>query len=223
MNKSIYSLVLSDDVVDAVDKLARTAGASRSAMINQILAERVAYVTPEMRLEEILQSLARSLIGTDDPVFILTDKPSGGTLSARTSLKYRYKPTVRYSVEIFSQNGSRSGEMRVSFRTQNTQLIEDLTGFFRCWAALEKMYISDALNNDIVYTISDGRFTRTLNTSGSSDSLSDDEFGTAVADYMEMFDGTMKEYFLKLPDTEQAAKAAKEYYCQRIKQQEVII
>ena len=39
MNKSIYSLVLSDEVVDAVDALARTEGMSRSAMINRILAE----------------------------------------------------------------------------------------------------------------------------------------------------------------------------------------
>ena len=70
MNKSIYSLVLSDDVVDAVDALARTEGMSRSAMINRILAERVAYTTPEMRLRDILQSLARSMNGE----FMLADR-----------------------------------------------------------------------------------------------------------------------------------------------------
>ncbi len=119
MNKSIYSLVLSDDVVDAVDALARTEGMSRSAMINRILAERVAYTTPEMRLRDILQSLARSMNGE----FMLAEPPTGSTLSARTSLKYRYKPTVKYSVEIYSENGKRAGELRVSFRTQNAQLI----------------------------------------------------------------------------------------------------
>ena len=77
MNKSIYSLVLSDEVVDAVDALARTEGVSRSAMINRILAERVAYTTPEMRLRDILQSLVRSMNGE----FILTEQPSGSTLS----------------------------------------------------------------------------------------------------------------------------------------------
>ena len=145
MNKSIYSLVLSDDVVDAVDALARTEGMSRSAMINRILAERVAYTTPEMRLRDILQSLARSMNGE----FMLAEPPTGSTLSARTSLKYRYKPTVKYSVEIYSENGKRAGELRVSFRTQNAQLIADLMGFFRCWAALEQKYIADKLSNDI--------------------------------------------------------------------------
>lgn len=217
MNKSIYSLVLSDDVVDAVDALARTEGMSRSAMINRILAERVAYTTPEMRLRDILQSLARSMNGE----FILTEQPTGSTLSARTSLKYRYKPTVKYSVEIYSENGVRAGELRVSFRTQNARLISDLMGFFRCWSALEQKYIADKLSNDIVYTIADGRFERTLNMPRGQ--ITDDELGTAVAEYMATFDGAMKAYFAELPDTERAIARIWEYYRSRISEQDIII
>lgn len=217
MNKSIYSLVLSDDVVDAVDALARAEGMSRSAMINCILAERVAYTTPEMHLRDILQSLARSMNGE----FMLTEQPTGSTLSARTSLKYRYKPTVKYSVEIYSENGKRVGKLRVSFRTQNAQLIADLMGFFRCWAALEQKYIADKLSNDIVYTISDGRFERTLNMPPGH--ITDDDLGTAVAEYMAMFDGAMKAYFAELPDTDTAALAAENYYRAGISEQGVIV
>lgn len=217
MNKSIYSLVLSDDVVDAVDALARTEGMSRSAMINRILAERVAYTTPEMRLRDILQSLARSMNGE----FILTEQPTGSTLSARTSLKYRYKPTVKYSVEIYSENGKRAGQLRVSFRTQNARLISDLMGFFRCWSALEQKYIADKLSNDIVYTIADGRFERTLNMP--SGQITDEELGTAVAEYMATFDGAMKAYFAELPDTDRAIARIWEYYRAEISRQSVII
>lgn len=217
MSKSIYSLVLSDGVVDAIDALANAAGISRSAMVNRILAERVAYTTPEMRLEEILEALARSMNGA----FMLAEKPSGGTLSARTSLKYRYKPTVKYSVEIFTENGKRAGEMRVSFRTQSAQLIDDLTGFFKCWAALEQRYIADKLSEDILYTISDGHFTRTLNMPRGE--VSDEQLGTAVADYMAMFDGAMKAYFLKLPDIEEAALAAGEYYRVELAKQSAVV
>lgn len=217
MNKSIYSLVLSDEVVEAVDTLARTAGMSRSAMINRILAERVAFVTPEMRLRGILDSLARSM--TD--AFMLAEKPTGSTLSARTSLKYRYKPTVKYSVELFFENGVRAGELRVSFRSQNAQLIGDLTEFFKCWTALEQKYIADKISGNILYKIQDGRFTRTLNMPRGD--ISEDELGTAVADYMAMLDGSMKEYFLMLPDTENAARAAEMYYRKRIAVQGVII
>lgn len=217
VNKSIYSLVLSDEVVEAVDALARTVGLSRSAMINRILAERVAFVTPEMRLQEVLESLARSM----NDAFMLAEKPTGSTLVCRTSLKYRYKPTVKYSVEIYSENGKSAGELRVSFRSQNAQLIGDLTEFFKCWTALEQQYIADKISGDILYTIQDGRFARTLNMP--RENVSEDELGTAVADYMAMLDGTMKEYFLKLPDEHEAIRSAEEYYQKTITEQSVII
>ena len=217
MNKSIYSLVLSDEVVDAVDALARSAGLSRSAMINRILAERVAFVTPEMRLRGILDSLARSM--TD--AFMLSEKPTGSTLSARTSLKYRYKPTVKYSVEMFFENGVRAGELRVSYRSQNAQLIGDLTEFFRLWAKWEEKYIADKINADILYTIGDMRFARTLNMPRGE--VSEETLGETVADYMAMLDGAMKEYFLELPDKQKAAERGEEFYKNSIARTSVII
>ena len=54
MSKSVYSVVLMDDVVDAVDRLAYEAGTNRSNMINRILAEYVQLATPEQRMQDIL-------------------------------------------------------------------------------------------------------------------------------------------------------------------------
>ncbi len=217
LDKSIYSLVLSDSVVEAVDEMARASGVSRSAMINSILAERVAYITPEMRLREILSAVQRSM----NECFLLTEQPTGSSLSCRTSLKYRYKPTVRYSVEIFTGGGKRAGELKVAFRTQNAQLIGDLMGFFSCWATLEQKYISSALSQDIIYTIEDGKFTRTLNMPRGD--ISDDELGQAVAEYMTMFDGAMKEYFAALPDSKAAQELAERSYSSAIVKQKAII
>lgn len=217
LDKSIYSLVLSDSVVDAVDALARASGVSRSAMINQILAERVAYTTPEMRLRGILEAVQRSM----NEGFFLMEQPTGSSLSCRTSLKYRYKPTVRYSVEIFTHGEKKAGELRVAFRTQNAQLINDLMGFFSCWAGLEQRYIAQRLSQDIVYTIEDGRFTRTLNMP--REDISDGELGQAVADYMTMFDGAMKDYFAALPDENAAAQAAENSYSSAVVKQKEII
>ena len=52
MSKSVYSLVLSDDVVAAVDRAAYALGSSRSNLINQILAEYVSFITPEKRRKD---------------------------------------------------------------------------------------------------------------------------------------------------------------------------
>ena len=41
MKRSVYSLVLMDDVIKAVDEQAYRLGTSRSNLINQILAERL--------------------------------------------------------------------------------------------------------------------------------------------------------------------------------------
>ncbi len=217
LEKNIYSLVLSDSVVEAVDELARAAGLSRSAMINQILAERVAYVTPEMRMRQVIGAMQRAM----NEGFFYLEQPTAATLSCRTALKYRYKPTVRYSVEIFSRGGVKAGELKVSFRTQNAQLIGDLMGFFRCWAALEQKYISAKLSQDILYTIDSGRFTRTLNMP--TEQLSDEALGQAVADYMAMFDLAMKDYFACLPEASAAAVAAERSYAANIVRQKFII
>ena len=45
MNKRVYSIVLSDDVVAAVDRMAYSMNTSRSNLINQILAQHCSYVT----------------------------------------------------------------------------------------------------------------------------------------------------------------------------------
>ena len=109
----------------------------------------------------------------------------------------------------------------MSFRTQNSELIDALDGFFGCWIELEKKYISRALSEDIVFTINAGKFTRTLNMP--RENISDDALGEAVADYMAMLDGTMKEYFGALPEVSSAKIAAENYYRQEITKQKAIV
>lgn len=215
--KSIYSLVLSDDVVEAVDRLARSSGLSRSAMVNQLLAERVCCVTPEMRLKSITSAILSAVGGE----FYLTEQPSAATVACKTALKYRYKPTLRYSVELFGAGSKRAGELRITVRTQSDQLYSDLSGFFRCWTELEQKYIAGKISQDILFAIEPGRFTRTLNMP--PDGISDEALGQAVADYMAMLDEAMKQYFAQLPDTGRAGAAAEKSYAASIVKQKVII
>ena len=55
------------------------------------------------------------------------------------------------------------------------------------------------------------------------DRITDDDLGTAVAEYMAMFDGAMKAYFAELPDAETAALTVGEYYRTEISKQSVIV
>ena len=59
MKKTVYSLVLSEDVIREVDKLAYQSGTNRSNMVNQILAEYVSLITPEKRMSHLLAEVRR--------------------------------------------------------------------------------------------------------------------------------------------------------------------
>ena len=61
MKKSVYSVVLSDEVIAKVDRIAYMNNTNRSNMINQILADYVSLTTPEKRISGIFEDLARLL------------------------------------------------------------------------------------------------------------------------------------------------------------------
>lgn len=183
--KSVYSIVLSDDVVGQIDRLAYTNGTSRSNMINQILAEYVSYTTPEKRLSDIF-SQAVELIDAMDS-FRLMSLPSDTMLSVKSALSYKYNPTVRYSVELY-KNSDELGELRVSLRTQNATLAHLMDGFFSLWHSCEAKVGGRGEGAGW----GGGKYTRPLKApSGADEGL----VAKAIVDYINAFDGAMKGYF----------------------------
>ena len=57
MKKSLYSLMLMDDVIRRIDMMALQQNTNRSNLVNQILAEYVSMMTPEMRINNIFRSI----------------------------------------------------------------------------------------------------------------------------------------------------------------------
>ena len=102
VNKSVYSLVLADDVVEAIDRLAYSMNTSRSNLINQILAERVQLLTPEKRMREIFAKIEQLM----DSRFQTLNQPSDAMMSIKSPLRYKYKPTIQHRAEPrFSRKG----------------------------------------------------------------------------------------------------------------------
>ena len=120
MGKSVYSLVLMDDIVAAVDRLAYQEGTSRSNMVNRILAEYVQMDTPENRIRTIFDAV-NAVLGTQSalqPMMATGD----AVVAMRSALQYKYNPSVRYVVELYTA-GAALGEMRAAMRTQNPTLL----------------------------------------------------------------------------------------------------
>lgn len=194
MKKSVYSLVLTDSVVQAADKLAYHKGMSRSALIDELLARALSCMTPEMRMRDIFLSLEDFM--RDDQVFKLQARGSDTMLSLLAALQYKYKPTIRYSVELYRQiQNQYFGELKIQSRTQNEQLAAELERFYRLWIAAEHAHMSE---RQPPYQLIDNRLTRKLILPQMP--CGESELAAAIGCYIQYFDKAMKLYFNALPD-----------------------
>lgn len=94
--------------------------------------------------------------------FQIQFQPSDAMLSVRTALAYKYKPTVRYSIELFRNDPKILGELRVSARTRNAGLLRMLDYFFQLWQKLENRYLSAVYPEGVPCQIQNGRYCRTF-------------------------------------------------------------
>ncbi len=191
MKKTLYSLMLSDDVVREIDAIAHRRGTNRSALVNQILAEYADLVTPERRIYDIFRQIGE-ILGTDRELVPFV-APNTSTMSMKSSLQYRYRPTVKYSVELYRDRSERQalGELSVVFRTQSAELLDAMDRFFRLWTQIESELISSYLPRPTEYALYNGRFTRSIALSGGHD-YSTADIASAISAYVRLFDRLMK-------------------------------
>ncbi len=187
MKKSVYSLVLMDSVIKAVDEQAYRLGTSRSNLINQILAEQLCCVTPEMRMREIFDSVME-LTGSN---FHVQQQRSASLMTLRTALEYKYRPAVNYKVELEREPDNFMGRIRVQIRTQSQPLIALFNSFFIHRINLEKKCLSDLGYDDYVYELCSGSFTRKLINSDSGS----EKTGTAISLYLKHLNKKIQLYF----------------------------
>ncbi len=202
MNKSVYSLVLSDEIVQEIDRMAYEAGASRSAMINQVLADFVRYTTPEKRMREVFSAIEQMMLGG---VFEPQLQPSESMFSLRSALDYKYNPSVRYSVELYKNARPLLGELRVSVRSQNSALVLAMLQFFKLWTRIENTYIGR-----VECAMEDGRYLRKLRLT--DDKLTNEQIGAGIAGYINLLDSALKQYFETIHEPALAVNSVEKRY-----------
>ena len=126
MKRTLYSLMLSENVVHQVDQLAHKMGISRSALINQILADYVDYTTPERRIHDVF-SAVESLVRSSCELVPFVS-PNTMTMSLKSSLEYKYRPTVKYEVELYRSGEQQLGALDGAHRRRRDLLVLDDEG-----------------------------------------------------------------------------------------------
>lgn len=189
MKRSMYSLILSDDIVAAVDALAAQKGTSRSNYINQVLAKHVQCITPEQQMQRVFANLTHQM----DEAFRIQEQGSNALLSILGSVQYKYRPTIRYRVELLrNMQQEKVGRLKISCRTQNQTLLNAMAQFFRFWVKLEQKYDADSACAQGLYQIESGCMTMALLRSGAA---TDEQLGEIVGNYIRMFHAVLQSYF----------------------------
>lgn len=210
MKKNLYSLTLSDDVVREVDALAHRMGTNRSALVNQILAEYVSVPTPERRWNDIFEAIEELMTPTRELVPFFA--PGSSTMSLKSSLSYKYRPTVKYEVDLSNGDAQTMGTLNIVFRTQSAALISAMTDFFRIWKDIEDRLLRPLTGAAVNYALYDGKFTRSI--APPDRDCTADELAGAISQYITLFDKLMKGYLSGRYDAHDVEAA---YYSNLIK------
>lgn len=202
MKKNMYSLMLAEDVIREIDKLAMEKSTNRSNLINQILAEYVSLTTPEKHVQNIFE-IIEDYIGKIGG-YMLNAQPNDMTMSIKSPLQYHYRPTIRYEVEMYRTPQQTIGQLKIIFRTQSPELLVDLTRFFKIWMQLENIYIKQYFTaGAIEYGMENGKFLRTFAVPNDSD-YTEEQIGNAISQYIATFDEMLKNFLAgKYNSTEQ--------------------
>lgn len=187
MSKSLYSLMLNDDLVRELDMLAHRLGTNRSNLVNRICAEYLDYTTPESRINDVLSALDALMQPSRELVPFFA--PHSGSMSLKSSLDYRYRPTIRYELSLSA--GGR-GELAVVFRTTSGALLQQMELFFGLWKQLEDKYRAALGLSPRSFALSEGRFTVGLSLPDKA--VSADELANAISAYISIFDSLLKDF-----------------------------
>lgn len=211
MKKTLYSLMLDDAVVREVDILAHRLGTNRSNLINRILAEYVDYVTPERRINDILSAIEQLMLPSRELIPFFA--PNSSSMSMKSSLEYKYRPTIKYEVELYHDHENSLGQLAVLYRSQSAQLINQMTEFFRLWKNIEDRHLAPVTGRH-EYALYDGKFVRSL--ALPEGNCSAEELAANISEYIKLFDRLLKEYLSGRMDAHQIESA---YYAYMINAQ----
>lgn len=214
MQKNMYSLILSEPVIERIDQIAYQKGISRSQLIDQLLAQEVGLHTPEQKMRMVIEQVA-NIIQDQTPLQVKVRSDMGGMQFA-SYLRYKYNPGIRYHVEFQNQNGHLVGVLKVFSRSTSEDLLMHLSDFFRIFTVIDTARFQEFYRIPVSIQLSQessNKFARVL---VSSQMSMDDADPQLVAEYLSnyimMLDEALRCYFTNLGKSDVTQKVD-QIYC----------
>lgn len=208
MAKRLYSLMLNDEVVRAVDEEAHRRGTNRSALIDNVLAEYFGVSTFQRRMNDIFSEIDSFFASSENlvPFFM----PHSDTFYLKSALSYKYRPTLKYELVLDHSTSNKLGDMTLHFRTQSEALLEELARFFKLWVGIERSYFEENGLQVPAYSLYQNRFMRSIALPQKRD-YNAQQIAAAVSRYVDFFDASLKAYIGGAKDREAIARDYAEY------------
>lgn len=193
MKKSIYSLMLFDEIVEKVDQLAQETQSNRSQLINDILAEYFGLMTPEQKIQKILENLERNLSDR----FVIEQITKNSSIHLCKNLKFKYKPKLKYCYEFVGEGEKKYATLKISSRSTSKELNAMFNEFFELIKQLEiKNKIYQSHEQDYNKSCSNNKFIREFKIQGSI-ARDINEVSKYLTNYLKMIDQAMNLFFIK--------------------------
>ena len=215
MAKKLYSLMLNDRVVAAVDNEAHRLGTNRSALKDSVLAEYFGVPTTQKMVSDIFREMDALLSASTELIPFFA--PNSGTFFVKSALAYKYRPTLKYELVFDTSNSNKLGDLSVNFRTQSGALLQQLEHFFRVWAQVESEVLEEH-NVSIQYSLFPNRFMRSITLPEGNDYAAP-QIAEAVSAYVNLLDASLKSFI----NAQKDAAALKRDYVNYLQSAKIVL
>lgn len=210
MRKSIYSLVLPEELVAGIDLQAQAKNRSRSQFIEEILAGHLSLNTPQTSVNRLLEDIYEEL-GRESGLEMLA-RNKGNAIQMRASLRYKYSPKVKYIFDVKSRRNAFDGLLKIIPRTQSDSFMNLLVKFFDELNVYERASLQDLPSRQVAlweplsrngYSFDGSRFMKPI-LMGDMKSPGDEEASKRVSAYIRCVHDAI-DLFFKLHENPQTA------------------
>ncbi len=192
MSRSLYSLILSDAVVEAIDREAYHQQCNRSRLIERILAEYTGVETREAQVREMMDEIAR-LLSVQKHIQVLPNRETQ-SLVYQAPIRFKYNPTLRYRLEWREMNGEHQAVLKIFSRTTSRPLADALEAFFLNMNRWEAAYVPFMQGKNRLYR-NEGKGTIQFVKILYAGSLAHEEVSQLISRYLKLLNTAIERYF----------------------------
>lgn len=199
MGGRIYSIIVEDDLMEQVDRVAYKKGMSRSQIVNEMITEYLNLVTPEYKINQVMEQIAKRIHIMNEIQYVSESK--GNSIQCRATVAYKYNPKIRYMLELSGKDMNKMATLNIISRTQNTEFYTHLLKFFSIVETIEKLEQIGFRRYSIKrspFKMEGNRIIRDFYYDWMHEDLSIEEISNFLSNYIEMLNHSMNAYFNQL-------------------------